>query len=343
LPGNFRFDLATRKGYHAAMVFAPVRTIFSLVALLVVIQLHAAETFRVATYNVENYLDQPTGTREAKSAEAKSAVRASILALKPDVLALQEMGSTKALLELQASLKTAGLDLPFWEQVSGHDTNIHVAVLSRFPIIARHPQTNDSFLLDGRRFMVSRGFAEVVIQVNPGCSFTLIDAHLKSKIPVPEADEADLRLEEAKILRQKIDACLDANPNVNLVVLGDFNDTHDSPAIKTIIGGRGKKGLIDTRPAEENGDTESHSDRRVARREVTWTEFYSKEDIYSRIDYIFVSHGMARIWNEAETRILALPDWGLASDHRPLVATFGAPEGGTAQVKPEKIKGSNNN
>jgi hypothetical protein len=35
----------------------------------------AAETFRVATYNVENYLDQPTESRKfVKSARAKAKV-----------------------------------------------------------------------------------------------------------------------------------------------------------------------------------------------------------------------------------------------------------------------------
>ena len=171
---------------------------------------------------------QPTETRPAKSADAKAKVRESILALKPDVLALQEMGSTNALLELRDSLKAEGLDLPYWEHVTGFDTNIHVAILSRFPFTARRPHTDDSFLLSGRRFRVSRGFAEVDIQVNTNYSFTLITAHLKSKRAVAQADEAELRLEEAKLLREKVDACLAANPNANLVVLGDFNDTKDS-------------------------------------------------------------------------------------------------------------------
>src|SRR5947207_15845254 len=83
-----------------------------------------AETFRVATYNVESYLDEGTETRHAKSAESKAKVRESIVALKPDVLALQEMGSVGALLELRASLKTEGLDFPYWEHVAGYDTNI---------------------------------------------------------------------------------------------------------------------------------------------------------------------------------------------------------------------------
>ncbi len=288
-------------------------------------RLWAAQTFRIATYNVENYLDVASGTRPVKSEPARAKVREGILALKPDVLALQEIGSTNALLELQRSLKTAGLDLPDWELVTGFDTNIHVAILSRFPIIARRPQTNDYFLMNGSRFRVSRGFAEVDIRVNPHFSFTLITAHLKSRRPIPDADEADLRLEEAKVLREKIDARFAADPNVNLIVLGDLNDLHDSHPVRTIIG-RGKKALFDTRPAERNGDNEPQSDRRLASRTIAWTHFYAKEDTYSRIDYILLSQSMTRAWNPAGTYVLALPNWGLGSDHRPLVAAFRAGE-----------------
>jgi hypothetical protein len=107
---------------------------------------------------------------------------------------------------------------------------------------------------------VGRGFTDVDIKVNDRYSFTLLGAHLKSKRPVPGADEAELRLEEAKLLRAKVDAHLKANPNANLVVLGDFNDTYNTPAIKAIVGlGRGK--LVDTRPAERNGDNLVHRDQ----------------------------------------------------------------------------------
>src|SRR6266404_3769935 len=143
--------------------------------------LAAADVFRIATYNVESYLDVPTQTRSAKSDEARAKIRESIKALSPDVLVLQEMGALSALLELRDSLKTDGVDLPFWEHVSGHDTNIHVAILSKFPFIARRPHTNENFLLSGRRFHVSRGFAELDVQVNSNYCFTLLSAHLKSK------------------------------------------------------------------------------------------------------------------------------------------------------------------
>ena len=294
-----------------------------MLTLLLWARFAGAETFRVATYNVEGYLDQATQARSAKSVEAKAKIRESLRALKPDVLALQEMGGTNALLELRDSLKAEGLDLPYWEHITGFDTNIHVAILSKFPIIARRPHTDDSFLLSGRRFRVSRGFAEVDIQVNTNYSFTLMTAHLKSKRAVAQADETELRLEEAKLLREKVDAILSANPNANLVVLGDFNDTKDSASTKAVIG-RGKRKLVDTRPAERNGDNAPSPNPAWEPRNVTWTHHYGKEDTYSRIDFLLISPGLAREWLTNETYVLALPNWGVGSDHRPLVATFEA-------------------
>jgi endonuclease/exonuclease/phosphatase family metal-dependent hydrolase len=315
------FDLTHSRDYYGAMNFIRpwLLAIFALSPAL----LHA-ETFRVAAYNVENYLDQATESRRfVKSPEAKAKIRESIHALKPDVISFEEMGSTNALLELRASLKAEGMDFPYWEHVSGFDTNIHVAVLSKFPITARRSHTNENFLLQGRRFSVSRGFVEVDIQVNTNYSFTLLGAHLKSKRPVPEGDEAELRLNEAKLLREKVDTILTANPNANLVVLGDFNNTKDSPSTKEVIG-TGKFKLVDTRPAERNGDNAPNPNPRFSPMNVTWTYYYGVEDTYSRIDYILLSPGMAREWVKNETYVLSTPNWGIGSDHRPIVAAFEA-------------------
>jgi len=282
-----------------------------------------AETFRVATYNIEGYLDVAASGRAVKSAEAKAKVRESILALKPDVLALEEMGSASALGELRASLKTNGMDFPFWDLVTGHDPAIHVCLLSRFPITSRRPHTNDTFLLSGRRLWVSRGFAEADIQVNTNYAFTIIAAHLKSKRMIGAADEAEMRLEEAKILREHIDARLAVDPNANLVVLGDFNDSKDSSSTKAVLGLRSRK-LVDTRPAERNRDNAPSANSAHQPRTVTCTYHFEKEDTYSRIDYILLSPGMAREWVPDETYVLTIPNWGVGSDHRPIVATFEA-------------------
>lgn len=303
----------------------------SIVLLLVGVagglSLSAAEKFRVAEYNVENYLDAPAGTRRAKSEAGKAKIRESILALKPDVLAMAEMGSTNALLELRDRLKAEGLNLPYWEWVEGYDTNIHVALLSRFPITARRPHTNDTYLLYGRRFQVSRGFLEVDLKVNDSYSFTLFAVHLKSKRVVPEGDEAEMREQEALLLREKIEARLAANPNLNLMVIGDCNDTKDTKTLRAILGrANASNGLVDTRPAERNGDNTPSDNPRYDPRNIAWTHFFGKEDTYSRIDYILLSKGMAREWIADETYVLALPNWGVGSDHRPIAATFEAVE-----------------
>jgi len=237
------------------------------------------------------------------------------------VLAVEEIGSTNTLLELRSSLRAEGLNYPHWAHVAGFDTNIHVAVLSRFPFLACRTHTNEGFLLNGRRFRVSRGFAEVDVQVNAEYKFTLIAAHLKSRREVPQADETDLREQEAAVLREIIDARLRTDPNLNLIVLGDFNDLKDSKPIRTIIG-RGKNALIDTRPAEKNGELPLASNSLAAPRNVTWTYYFSKEDTYSRIDYLLLNRGMAREWQTNATYVLALPGWGVASDHRPIIAGF---------------------
>lgn len=282
----------------------------------------AADTFTIATYNVDTYLDQPTASRpHVKTAEARAKVCDVICAMNPDVIALEEMGTTNALMELCASLKAKGEDFPYWEHLQGWDTNIHVAVLSKFPIVARHPHTNDEFLLDDKRFRVSRGFAELEIQPAPGFTFTLIAVHLKSKVPDSGADPDEQRLDEAKILRQIINDHFKADPDARLLVLGDFNDEKDSDSVREIIG-RGKLKLVDTRPAERNGDDATIKSSYNEPRNVTWTYFYGKDDTYSRIDYILLSPAMARYWHKGGTYAATVPNWGIASDHRPIIAAF---------------------
>src|SRR6266436_2720969 len=133
--------------------------------------LSAAETFRVGTYNLNNYLVSGSESRPAKSPESRAKIRQNLRSLNADVVALQEMGSEQDLGELRQGLQAEGANYPYWEWVPGADTNIHVAVISRFPIVARRPHTNESFLLYGRRFRVSRGFLEADIQVSPAYAF----------------------------------------------------------------------------------------------------------------------------------------------------------------------------
>jgi endonuclease/exonuclease/phosphatase family metal-dependent hydrolase len=241
--------------------------------------------------------------------------------MNPDVIALEEMGETSALLELQAALRAEGQDFPYWELNWGFDTNIHVAVLSKLPVVACRPHTNDNFLLDGRQFRVKRGFLEVDLQAGTNFTFTLLAAHLKSRLPTPDADEAEERLGEARVLRGLVEVRLAREPDAKLVVLGDFNADKNSATLKELIG-RGRRKLVDTRPVERNGDTARAEPPYNEPRDVAWTYYYGKDDTYSRIDYILLSPALKRHWLPAETYIPVVPNWGIGSDHRPVVAGF---------------------
>jgi len=273
------------------------------------------------TYNVENYLLQPTASRPGKSPASRDKVAESIVAGHPDILALQEMGDVAALRELQQRLRNRGLDLPYWEHIRGWDTNIFVACLSRFPIVRRLPHTNESFLLNGRRWHVSRGIGEVEIEVSPRYHLTLITAHLKSKRAIGEASETEIREHEAAVLRELIEARLRARPDANLVVCGDFNDTRNTATLRTLVGEREPR-LFDPRPVERNGDAAPAENPRYEPRRITWTHYFGREDTYSRIDYLLVSRGLKREWCPEKSEVVNVPDWGQGSDHRPVLCEF---------------------
>jgi endonuclease/exonuclease/phosphatase family metal-dependent hydrolase len=287
-----------------------------LIAWLLICGRLVAAPLTVATYNLEFYVDAPTLDMPPKSDEARRIIRESIRRMNPDVIALQEVGSLNTLQELRQSLKREGVEFKHSEYVNSIDPNLHLAFLSKLPIISRRPHTNESFLYRGKRFRVSRGFAEIEL-ANGKDRITLITAHLKSKRQLAEADQQELREEEATVLREKIDDFFQREPNGKLIVLGDFNDSISSKTLRTIFG-RGQTRLFDPRPAERNGDTLPHPNSRYEPRRIVWTHYYGKEESYSRVDYILVSPALRHAVNASETYVLAMPDWGAASDHRPV-------------------------
>ncbi|HTG45310.1 MAG TPA: endonuclease/exonuclease/phosphatase family protein, partial [Verrucomicrobiae bacterium] len=249
--------------------------------------------------------------------EGRTLIRAGIKRLRPDLLALQEVGSMNAFQELQASLKKDGLDFPFSEYVHSWDTNLHLAFLSKYPITERRPHTNESFLFQGRRLHVARGFGQIEIQVGRQAKVTVLSAHLKSKRQAGEFDQQGWREEEAVLFRAWIDAFLQRDPGGNLIVLGDLNDHISSRTLRTIIG-RGRSKLFDPEPAERNGDSLGNPNPKYEPRRILWTHYFAKEETYSRLDYILLSRSLQPLVNELETYVLAMPDWGAASDHRPV-------------------------
>src|SRR6202045_873996 len=182
------------------------------------------ETVTFAHYNIENYLEMnrregSQGAFGPKPEREKKALVRIIKEIHPDVLGVAEMGPPDQFEEFQKRLKEAGLEFPFTEYVSGADRDRHLALLSRFRIVERDSEKDLFFDLNGQREPVERGFLDVTLEVSPTLRLRVGGAHLKSKLAVASG-EALLRLNEARLLRQHIDAALTKEPNQNLLVYG---------------------------------------------------------------------------------------------------------------------------
>lgn len=283
------------------------------------------ERISLATFNVENYILESNQGRNAKSIASRQAVKNSLLSLQADVVALQEIGSVNALLELRNGLELESLSYPYHAISETPGSPIHVALLSRFPIkhVAHH--TTNVFVLYGKAFRPSRGFLEVDVVIPKSESLKIFVAHLKSKRSVGYADQWDLRTREALLLRSLVDARLKKDPEQLLAVVGDFNDGPVSQTLKFLRGGKGKMRFADARPSEGIPMNLQRPDLISGKRASVWTHFFQDEDIYSRVDFILMNRALNQYYRDNKSCVLNLPNWGQASDHRPVLAVFEIP------------------
>ncbi|MEC5128359.1 endonuclease/exonuclease/phosphatase family protein [Verrucomicrobiales bacterium BCK34] len=296
------------------------RTTASLIATVVfscfgsaILPGRAAEPITVVSYNLKNYLamdrrvdgetleDAPKPEREIK------AIVAAILEMKPDILSVCEIGDATFLKDLRDRLKAGGLDLPHSELVtaaSGYNRNL--GLLSRFPIAGRHSRDDYTYLLDGEKLPFQRGVLDVDIAITPEYRLRYVGLHLKSKREVPNADQAMMRLNEARLARKHIDQIFEKDPDVNLLVTGDFNDLRIEPPVKALQSGFTRAGYLASLTLED-------------RYGFRWTHHWSFADSYSRFDYALYSKGLSPEIQRDLSHIYHWPDWDKASDHRPLV------------------------
>ncbi len=218
------------------------------------------------------------------------------------------MGPPGEFADFKGRLKSAGLDYAETEYVQGPDLERHVALLSKYPIVSRQSLPDVPFAMNGREEKVARGFLDVTVSVGR-TKLRFIGVHLKSKVKDTWADEAELRRNEAHLLRQHVDATLDGDAGAKLVVYGDFNDTKNEPCLKEVMGPRDSdRALADLWLKDADGDR--------------WTEYWRTADVYSRFDYILVTRNLLRAVDEAKSYVYRSPYWYEASDHRAVVATL---------------------
>lgn len=266
------------------------------------------------SYNLENFTDgtvagdfSSRGTK-AKSPKAIETQIRIISEISPDILGICEMGRPDAFERFKALLAGAGLNYPYSEYVKAEDKERHLAIVSRFPIVAKQSRTDVRFEFKGKEDTMRRGILDVTVQVTPEYALRCVGAHLKSKLPVP-GGEALIRRFEAQKFRQHLDGIFQNQPGANVLCFGDFNETKDQPAFAAISGVRGTpEFLADLACVDSLGDR--------------WTHYWQAADEYVRIDYLFASRGLLPEVLPKSASIYRSEDWNEASDHRPIFVSI---------------------
>ncbi len=269
---------------------------------------NGAVTLRLATYNVRNYnsidrrIDGEFKPHWPKPEEEKTALRKVILAVHPDILALEEMGGDAELAELAHDLAAEGLEYKYTALEPGPDPDRHCALLSRVPLAGVHLHESIPFKYNGQEDAVKRGLLEVDLVTN-GQPWALYIVHLKSRLTETADDpqSAAEREAEARAVRDLIRKEQPLADNVRVAVVGDFNDSRDSPTLKRFTDLDGKPLLKIAPSADSHGET--------------WTSAYGRADEYDRSDYILLSPALVPL-QRGRGGIADIPASLIASDHR---------------------------
>ncbi len=275
-----------------------------------------AETVRVATYNLYNYLSMDRMVEGhwqedyPKPETEKIALRAAIRAADADVLAVQEIGGPAYLEELQRDLKAEGLDYPHAAILMGPDETRHTAVLSRLPFARVITHDRLDFTFDGESEQVRRGLLEVGFETD-GVPWTLFVVHLKSRWTIRRSDPLarKQRAGEAQACRDLIRRSFPDPQADNYLIVGDFNDSRESAPLRRFLEVSGRELAQMVEAVDSRGEA--------------WTFHYRKRDLYERVDFLLVSPALARRVVEGSAQIIDLmPATDEASDHRPVCVTL---------------------
>lgn len=274
------------------------------------------EAIRIASYNLGNYLstdrlvdgvwrqDYPKPERE------KNALRAIILQAKPQILLVQEVGSSSHLRELQSDLRLQGLDYPHRYHLMAVDQTRQIAALSQIKAQAVLKHTDLGFTYQGERRTLLRGMLELVFELENGAQFSVFNLHLKSRWTVDKTDPeaSKFRTAEAQAARNRILERTVGLGRMAYVLGADFNDHPGSAPFRRFL----QKG------PRRIGQLITARDQRHER----WTYFYGKEVTYQMVDALIVSPNLLSQVAGGFGHIVDHPHALLASDHRLVYADF---------------------
>ena len=263
----------------------------------------------VASYNVRNYLtmdrlvDGEWRKEYPKPESEKRVIRESIIAVNPDILLLQEMGSLAHLEELRRDLANEGLRYEGRFLFEAADEERRLAALWKENLDVK-PIGHDDLTIKyfGSIEYVKRGLLE--LQIGKGeRQWRIFGAHLKSRYTDDRRDPQSIkrRSKEAETIRDRILSVVEKSDQARYLIVGDLNDTPNNRPLRALFK-KGKRVISIDVPAFDN-------------RGEIWTHFYKKGATYSRVDYILRSPGFIELESALGT-IHSPANYYDGSDHR---------------------------
>lgn len=265
------------------------------------------EDMKVFFWNVRNYIVENDSTGERpKPADQRDMVADVLAELQPDIVVLAEAGADGTLADLTKRLSKRGIKYDYTKVHVRKTARNGLILLSKYPIERDASRSEVPVEAVAEEFML-RGILDVVIRQEPGGRFRIVAAHLKSKFGEQEYSDR-IRRAEAAALRGHLDSAVTEAPEMPVILCGDLNDSPESPALRTIMGNRQRSPYFKVLKAlDKNGES--------------WTYFYEKEDVFSRIDYMSL-YGEKLLMNKVHAFIPDNHSMKKASDHRGVMMEF---------------------
>lgn len=319
-------------------------------------------TLTVSTWNVENFFshrdrDDPQWNRSCPRTQKefdqkRDGLAETINRIKPDVLALQEVGDEQALKDLLVCLPPEyNRSYAIASTIPGDPHPIRVAFVSRLPIeteeeIAAFPDgsLHISYANGGPAkaadTQFKRRLLRITVQLADKSKVTLIAAHLKSKLitypsragvpryqPLSENERAEeagkallTRTGEAVALRVLANKILEAAPETRLIVLGDFNDELQAATTQIIAGPAGSEIGTGAFRVKDAGDSTRLFDVLLAIKDPALRVSRMHEHTPELIDHIFASAALF----PGQERRTPVVFCGRSKDEPPLVPSIGS-------------------
>ena len=273
-----------------------------------------SDKITIAAYNILNMFDvydnpytRDEGTRVKPHRETEQ-VAAAIRAMNADVVAVEELENVHL---LDAMVQELLPDMGYQYIAAGASNDgrgITNGFISRIPVSSITSYRLRELHLPGknRTWKFARDLVRVTLQVNDKQTLDLFIVHFKSKRTTEgDPQSANWRLTEATEVRKIFNKLLEDDPDACAVLVGDFNDTADSPTLAELLKDQGdtKAPLIDL-----------HAGSQV--------NTYLNAPYQSKIDFILATPALAKRVVPGSAKVITDEALLKGSDHAPVIATF---------------------